>query len=130
MAYVFEHISDGDFIKYRVADSSWGCPTPSFRSWAIDREQDVYLREASRDRDELTNEYFSFYWKGYEWPVYVYQMQYTKRTNEAPAYLRLRVEFRRFPPALESMSKDIQSDFMLAYRSFPGMQGMIIDFEF
>eukprot|EP01032_Pedospumella_encystans_P014154 gene14154-16279_t len=100
MTYVNERISDEDIVKYRVEETSWPHGLYCHKNWVIDRERDIYLRNAYDDRGETTNEYWSFYWKGHEWPVYGYRVSYTPKTDSHIAQYTFgqgRIEERKDP---------------------------------
>jgi hypothetical protein len=78
MAFVNEYISPEDRERYRLADfeSKLFTINPQ-RSWAIDRERDIFLRvirpEARKsepgDPDARFEKDFQFHWKGYDYMV-------------------------------------------------------------
>ncbi len=117
MPYVNEPISDEDMLKYRIDEMAWGYQSNHHRYWVIDRERDIYLRRASFDRENTEVEFWSFYWKGYQWPVYGFRLNYVDKTPEHKAQKTMRFEFRKFPPDLLLNKEQIQTDFKEAYCS-------------
>jgi len=117
MTYVNERISNEDMVKYRIHEMAWGYASNNYRDWVIARERDIYLRRASDDRGETTNKYWSFYWKGHEWPVYGYRVSYTPETASQIAQYTVRLKFTKFPEVLLDKLDEIRADFMAAYRA-------------
>jgi hypothetical protein len=117
MPYVNERISDEDMLKYRIDEMAWGYAANRFRSWVIDGERDIYLREAYLDRENTEAEFWSFYWKGYQWPVYGFRVSYEPSTEARKSQKTMRFEYRKFPSELLSQIDQVQSDFKEAYCS-------------
>lgn len=130
MAYVNERISDEDMVKYRIDEMAWGYQANLYRSWVIDRERDIYLRRASDDRGETNNEYWSFYWKGHQWPVYGTVVSYVPKTETELAQCTLRLKFTKFPPQLIDKLPEIHTDFKDAYQGFYSKQKIKVDMTF
>jgi hypothetical protein len=130
MAYVNERISDDDMVKYRIAETSWPHRVTHFRDWVIDRDRDIYLRRANDDRGETTNEYWSFYWMGYEWAVWGYRLSYEPKTGSRPAQYSVKLRFTKFPETLQSRIDQVRADFMEAYRADLFNKNLEIAFTF
>jgi hypothetical protein len=68
MAFVNEYISSQDVDKYHLEeiDERFVVGGVYARDWTIDRVRDIYLRIASRGREDWRNQTeWTFYWKGY-----------------------------------------------------------------
>jgi hypothetical protein len=71
MAYIGESISDEDYIKYdlRNINRRWLPRTNYIRTWVIDRERDIWLKQCYKVQDrenswaELSR-FWDFCWKG------------------------------------------------------------------
>ena len=117
MMYVNERISDEDMVKYRIDEMAWGYASNNYRDWVIDRERDIYLRKAFLDREKTEDEFWSFHWKGYQWPVYGYWVSYIPKTDSQMAQYTVRLKFTKFPEVLLDKLDEIRADFMAAYRA-------------
>jgi len=130
MTYVYGQISDEDMVKYRIDEMAWGYQSSHYRSWVIDRERHIYLRRASEDRENLDDEFWSFYWKGSQWPVYGFRVSYEPKTAMRRSQKTMRFEFRKFPDVLLSQVEQVRSDFKEAYCSHPWYINADITFIF
>lgn len=119
MPYVNERISDEDMLKYRIDEMAWGYQSNHHRYWVIDRDKDVYLREASEDRESLDNKFWSFYWRGYQWPVYGFVVDFEPRKPDGKSKLLIRIDFRKCPEDLISQLEEARNHFKNAFCSHP-----------
>lgn len=118
MAYVNERISNEDMIKYRIDETAWGYASYRNKDWIIDRDRDIYLRSAKFDRENPEREFWSFYWKGYEWPVYGYRISYESHPNPQRNKKTMKFIFTKFPVQLLEQVEKIKIDFSEAYCSY------------
>ena len=128
MAFVTEHISDEDFLRYHLAETCHGNRADVFREWAIDRDRNIYLRRSWIDWQFPSNGYWSFYWKGVEGCVETYQLDFIV---EPDGYLRKTIRLGLPLGIKESGPEDaIRNDFMEAYRSHTDHGKSIVSFIF
>jgi hypothetical protein len=71
MAYIDESISDEDYIKYdlRNINRRWLPRTNYIRSWVIDRERNIWLKQCYKVQDKENSwaelsQFWDFCWKG------------------------------------------------------------------
>lgn len=66
MAFVNEHVPEGDIKKYGLEEINQCYGKSNDRpDWTMDRERDIYLRWIVTGEDEFRGQHdFTFYWKG------------------------------------------------------------------
>lgn len=122
MAYVNEYIPEADVKKYGLEeiDSKFLSTGINRRDWTIDRERDIYLRQVTTGRDELsTISKWTFYWKG---NLLWFQREALGVAKGADGLRHSSSRISKFtlPEHLEAQRQDIYRDLNDAFGTYGG----------
>jgi hypothetical protein len=93
MAFINEYIPVADMEKYQIKqiDKNFLIGGTNSTTWTIDREQDIYLRNVARGREDSRHETtWTFYWKGDLLSMQLDMLEYEgKRGGPGKAHMKL-----------------------------------------
>jgi hypothetical protein len=120
MAFVNEYIPEADVEKYGLEeiDSKFLIGRIYDRTWTIDRERDIYLRQVAAGRDEDSRiSTWAFHWKGALIWLKREELAFRGGRN-APSWSHARVYDFVIPEPLQSQREVIFQDLRDAFLAF------------
>lgn len=116
MVFINERIPPADLERYRIeeVDKRYVIGGTSARSWTIDREEDIYLREVAVGREDgLGRQTWTFGWKGRIVEVDTLLLA-LERSPDGHMEGRFRLLRLELPNDLSRQREQIVADFLLA----------------
>jgi hypothetical protein len=132
MTFVNEHISKEDVEKYSLEsiDKKFIVGGTNSRSWTIDRERDVYLRNLTRGREENRSESgWSLFWHG-EWIYLELSVVGADGKPGGAGWTHWKLRTIELPEQLKSKRAEILADLkdaLIVYKDF-GIYSVCTDY--
>lgn len=120
MAFINEYISDEDRKKYNIdeIDQNYVVGATRSRSWTVDKERDIYLRNVANGREEFSHlTDWTFYWSG-ELIAFRMEVKNTSRIEKGHARAHKVITRIDIPDDLQEQRQEIINDIQMALEAY------------